>query len=487
MTPTAKGPGRARRVTSAGDETVDAIFHTSASSAISLFCGLAQALRLYDINNAMVIQVLGELLDTAKKFSRLTGEQLSLSLVDRSFFVNRRLVRMTFADYKKAQALRALWTGIGVGEVTLPAEPSLTGMQEFAGKLAGAIQAGRSEELTSQAWGDVISRPLAAHEAEEAAWGDLAVRTYVALLVMTRQLVAAIEAGRRPPMLQIKRILQALVDRSERFEALLIATARRMSARGELAVHLANTCLYSLSLGRRLQMGRAQLIALATGALFHDLPKASLKDATLNGIERPEALQEKDRERVGLHWIAQSQHVLALAGLSDESLARLVVLFEAQLEFTRGDLYGPAREGLPDLSLLSRVIAVADAFDTWTWGRPGRDPRTPHQAMMAVCDGAGRRFEPALARMLVELFGFYPPGCAVLLSTGETAIVTEAREEGDPERPAAAIVVDAEGNPVEPPQLIELQQDPKREVLWSLEAERLGLNPIACLTALAHR
>jgi HD-GYP domain-containing protein (c-di-GMP phosphodiesterase class II) len=477
---------RKRRVTSTGDDAIDALYHGSATAAIGLFCGLTQALRLYDINNATVIQVLGDLLDVAKRFGLQIGEPLGLSLVDRSFFVNRRLVRMTFADYKKAQTLRALWTSIGVGEIVLPVAPTMNGLQEFAGKLSAAIQAGRSEELTSQPWGDVVSRPLLAYEAEEATWGDLAVRTYVALLVTVRQLVASVEARQRPPMLQLKRILQGLVDRSERFEALLFATARRLSSRNELAVHLANVCLYSLALGRRLQLPRSQLMALATGALFHDLPKASLKDSTLNGIERPEALAEKDRERVGLHWIAQTQHVLALAGLSDESLARLVVLFEAQLEFTRKDLYGAPGEGLPDLSLLSRVIAVADAFDTWTWGRPGRDPRTPHQAMMAVLDGAGRRFEPALVRLLLEIVGFYAPGCAVLLATGETAVVTEAREEGDPERPAAALVVDAQGNPLEP-QVVELQHDPRREVVWSLEADRLALNPIACLAAVAPR
>jgi hypothetical protein len=455
--PPATGAPRKRRVTNTGEDALDAVFHGSATSAIGLFCGLAQALKLYDINNSMVVQVLGELLDISKAFARQVGEPLSISLVDRSFFVNRRLVRLTFADYKKAQTLRALWTSIGVGELVLPADPSLIGMQAFAGKLSAAIQAGRNEELTSQAWGDVICRPLSAYEAEEASFGEVAIRTYVALLVMVRQLIAAVEGSRRPPMLQIKRILQGLVDRSDRFESLLFATARRMNARGELAVHLSNVCLYSISLGRRLQMRRSQLIALAIGALFH----------------------------VGLHWIAQVQHVLALAGLSDESLARLVVLFEAQLEFTRGDLYGAAREGLPDLSFLSRVIAVADAFDTWTWGRPGRDPRTPHQAMMALLDGAGRRFEPVVVRMALEILGFYPPGCAVLLANGETAVVTEAREEGDPEAPAVAIVLDAQGRPLAHPMVLELQQNADREVLWSLEADRLGLNPLACLTAVA--
>jgi HD-GYP domain-containing protein (c-di-GMP phosphodiesterase class II) len=63
--------------------------------------------------------------------------------------------------------------------------------------------------------------------------------------------------------------------------------------------------------------------------------------------------------------------------------------------------------GIPgeDIPLLSRIIAVADAFDVMTRGTPYRPARSKDDALREVKEQAGRQFDPKIAALLLEIRG----------------------------------------------------------------------------------
>jgi hypothetical protein len=218
-------------------------------------------------------------------------------------------------------------------------------------------------------------------------------------------------------------------------------------------------------------------------ALFHDLPKAGLKDSTLNSLEHPQTIPVEERPRVELHWLSTMERMVSLGGLSDEMLARLVVLYESQLEFSRDDLYraiaaSEGEGGLPPRSLFSQIITLCNLFDTLTWARQGKETVTSHRAMVALLGQAGAQFDPALAALLVQTVGVYPTGTAVLLGSGEIAVVTGQGD--DPERPGVRVVVAPRGEVADGPDL-DLVQHPDSRVLWPVKAGPLQINAVNCL------
>jgi hypothetical protein len=402
-------------------------------------------------------------------------------MVGFSVFLNRRLARLDFNQYRKALQLQRVWEAMGIDEMTFDTDLTEAGMQEFAGAYSRAVQdAVALPSLLAQPWGGVTIRKVMRDDTagEQRDPYDYTMRVYCALVTLTRSLIRQFQAGQPMPLLRIKRTLQVLVGQLESRPGMLLALTGTPVLRMELATHLVNTAVLVMLIGQRAGLGRPTLMGLATSALLHDLPKGGLKEGTLNSLEHPSSIPAEERPRVDLHWLSTLQRVVHLGGFSDEMLARLVVLYESQLEFSRGDLY--AHVG--DLSggghsFFSQIISMCNLFDTLTWARQGKETVTPHRAMVALLSQAGAQLEPSLVSLFLEIVGLYPTGSLVLLSTNEIGLVTLPNPE-DRERPMVHLVVDAQGQPVDGPR-VDLSRDPSRQVLWPLKAAPLRINPVA--------
>ena len=463
------------------EEQLAALQQQLAVELVGQLCGLEQAGRLYDINNDMVSKLIEEMLATVTRFARGSGEPMVLTLVGYSVFVNRRLVRLDFADYRRAQHLKRFWENFGIGEIRFPEQTTRQGLTELVSLLFQAMgDPHMRPALFSRDPGGVKLMPTAGEDrpGERQDPHLFTIRVYCALLALTRKMEERVRAGKRPPMLRIKRTLQVVVDLLEGQESLVLALTRLPSFRNDLAGHLVGTAVVALALGRRLGLGRMDLMALGTAALLHDLPKAGLKDDALNQLEVPAAVPAEDRQRVEGLWLKVLRRVVDLGGFNEETLARLTVMFESQLEFARTDLYA-ASSGL---SPYARIIAICDLYDTVAWRRAGKRQRTDHYAVMTVLQSAAGgqvpHLEPPLAAALLQTVGLYPVGSPLLLQTGEIAVVT-GNETGDPERPEVHLVFDAQGRAVDGPEL-DLVQERSRQVLWPLALGPLGVNPAVC-------
>jgi HD-GYP domain-containing protein (c-di-GMP phosphodiesterase class II) len=460
-----------------------AIQQSLAVELIGHLCALEQAGRLYDINNSMVQKVLQETLTTVHNFAQATGAGTELSIAGHSVFVNRHLVRPSFAEYRRAEQLRTFWDQFGIGEIRLPPDVDYQGLVEFATLLFAAMNDPHLRpSLFSREPGGIQLRPADADDrpGERADPHQFTIRVFCALLALTQYMEERVRAGRRPPMLRIKRTLQVIVDLLDGEEQLLLTLTRSPEFRGGLPGHLVGTTVLALAVGRRLGMTRSNLMALGTASLFHDLPKAGLKDEALNQLEQPATVPAEDRRRVEHLWLKVLRRVVDLGSFGEEMLARLAVLYESQLEFARPDLFPQQQqEGqLERLSLFSRIIAICDLYDTMAWRRQGKRQRTGHYAMMTLVQTAvAGKADLAITATLVDVVGLFPVGTPLLLSTGEVVVVT--RPTGNLERPEVHMIYDARGTPVDGP-VIDLTQDTSRNVLWPLTTEPLGINPVAC-------
>jgi HD-GYP domain-containing protein (c-di-GMP phosphodiesterase class II) len=242
----------------------------------------------------------------------------------------------------------------------------------------------------------------------------------------------------RAKLRRARRAVQGVVDSFLEDEQAVLALAQIRGFDVKLFHHSLNVCVYALLIGQRLRMSRRQLAELGLAALFHDLGKTAPDGGPPEEVERRHP--------------ARGARMLLDEGTTHEGMLKAAIAaFEHHV--------GHDRKGFPaidhDPHLVSRIVAVADAYDALTVAPPPLAPPDALARMLARTD-----LDPLLLRVFVNALGFYPVGSIVQLSTGEYAIVS-----GPPatqlwlDRPCVRIVKRGDGV-LEPDAVLDLSAAP---------------------------
>jgi putative nucleotidyltransferase with HDIG domain len=144
---------------------------------------------------------------------------------------------------------------------------------------------------------------------------------------------------------------------------------------------------------RRLGLSDHERRRVHYAALLCDIGKTRIHPSLLNTIGR---YQPEARRQMEAHT------VLGVEMLKPITLfAELLPLIHSHHERWDGKGY-PAGLAGEDIPLGARVIAVADAFDAMTHGRPYAPAKTPEDALGELEKGAGTQFDAQIVAFFVE-------------------------------------------------------------------------------------
>ena len=161
--------------------------------------------------------------------------------------------------------------------------------------------------------------------------------------------------------------------------------------RPDMHVRLRDIGELALDVGRELRMGPEGLDEVARAAELHDVGKIAVPDAIL---DKPGPLDPVEWSFMRRHPLIGERILLAAPAL--RPVARLV---RASHERWDGGGYPDGLRG-DEIPLGARVVAVCDAFDAMTSGRPYREPVSEQDAIGELRRCAGSQFDP----MVVEAF-----------------------------------------------------------------------------------
>lgn len=212
--------------------------------------------------------------------------------------------------------------------------------------------------------------------------------------------------------------------------------------------HSLNVMLLSLMLAKELKAPPEAARLLGLAALFHDAGKADVpehivrKMPPLSKIEQA-ALQEH---------CAYGVNIGRRLGLSPEGLT----IIEQHHEYVDGSGYPKGLKG-PQLSMLSKIVAVVNVYDNLCNPINPARAMTPHEALSLMYAQQRNRFEALPLSTFIRCMGVYPPGTVVVLSNDTVGIVVAVNSTRplkptvliyDPDVPKhEAIVVDLEQEP----------------------------------------
>jgi diguanylate cyclase (GGDEF)-like protein/putative nucleotidyltransferase with HDIG domain len=193
-----------------------------------------------------------------------------------------------------------------------------------------------------------------------------------------------------------------LLDPAERLERIrrgdhlstVRALASAVDARDPYAPEHSRTVAHSAAkLAREIGLSEERTALVETAALLHDIGKLAVDDRVLS---TPHLLTQAERERIQDHPVF-GERILRSAGVDE-------ILPWVRHHHERWD-----GSGYPDglqaekIPIEARIIAIADAYEVMTSGRPYQPALSHHAALRHIELEAGSHFDPSLASAFVRI------------------------------------------------------------------------------------
>jgi putative nucleotidyltransferase with HDIG domain len=183
--------------------------------------------------------------------------------------------------------------------------------------------------------------------------------------------------------------LAAAMVRQERanvsFATALVATLDERDR--YTAGHSTAVATYAREIAARLGMSEGETQMAHLCGLVHDIGKVGLPPGLL---EKPGPLTLDERRLMEKHPVIGERILEKVADY--EEIARIVRHHHERID---GNGY-PDRLVDDEIPLLSRIIAVADAYDAMTSDRPYRDAMPSHVARLRIAQAVGTQFDTAV-------------------------------------------------------------------------------------------
>jgi putative nucleotidyltransferase with HDIG domain len=150
------------------------------------------------------------------------------------------------------------------------------------------------------------------------------------------------------------------------------------------AGHSAAVAVYARDIATRLGLSEEDQQLAHLCGLVHDIGKVGLPAGLL---EKPGALTLEERRRMEEHSVIGERILAKVENYSE--IARVVRHHHERMD---GNGY-PDRLRSDEIPLVSRIIAVADAYNAMTSGRPYRDAMPSRVARFRLAQAAGTQFD----------------------------------------------------------------------------------------------
>jgi len=458
--PDAKRPSMMETV-----QTTDGFLRHAGRDFLVVLYTAFRSLKLYPLENTQTQKALDDLTATTKHLMDVERE-IEIRLQGEFIFVNSTRLRLDLDNYASFSHILNVLSQCGIGAVRIDEGVDRKQLQIFVSLLlAFAAREANPNKLFELAQklvdGGVsfisVEPPLEAEEdvEEEERQKEAAKRTYARSVAVTKEVINSIRMGRTANVKKVKRAVQAIVDQVLNNESSLVGLTTLRDYDEYTFTHSVNVTIFSVALGRKLGLTKLQLYDLGMAALFHDVGKSRVPLEVLN---KQGGLSDEEWRIMQAHpWLGVLT-LFGLRGYGEIPYRGMIVAYEHHM---KTDLTGYPKSVRPrDLSIYSKVIAVADGFDAATSRRVYQTvPLQPDQVLKEMWDNPRRGYDPVIVKAFINLIGIYPVGTCVILDTYEVAIVHAANPDvAHVHRPIVRVVTTPEGALLTPGTVVDLAQ-----------------------------
>jgi putative nucleotidyltransferase with HDIG domain len=193
----------------------------------------------------------------------------------------------------------------------------------------------------------------------------------------------------------LKDVSGAYRELDEVHNGLILVLANAIDAKSPWTQgHSERVSRYALRLADSLGLSQREQAKLRTAALLHDVGKIGMLDSLLN---KPSGLTNDEYEVMKLHPNKSADILIPIPRLGE-----IIDIVRYHHEHYDGTGY-PRGLKAADIPLMSRVLCIADSFDSMTADRPYRSSLGREYAIKELRACAGTHFDPALTEVFIKL------------------------------------------------------------------------------------
>jgi HD-GYP domain-containing protein (c-di-GMP phosphodiesterase class II) len=251
---------------------------------------------------------------------------------------------------------------------------------------------------------------------------------------------------------EIKESVTRLTDSVVRNPDALLLVTRLREKSAQVHARALQVSIYLMVFGRFLELAREELELLGLLGLLQDVGKTKLPAGLL---EKSTPLTPEENELAKQHVEFSAEILRATPGIH-ERLPALVTLHHERQD---GTGYPRGLKG-DQIGLYGSMAAIADSFDALTAARPYAEALSPSSALSFLYKERGSGFHADLVEQFIQCVGVFPVGSVVELNSGEIGIVI-TQNLVRRLKPRVMVVLDAQGHPLRPHKILDLDKDPK--------------------------
>lgn len=261
--------------------------------------------------------------------------------------------------------------------------------------------------------------------------------SYVSFLGMIKELLSDIGAKRPVDTDKIRALsLSIITEVGKKSSDFIRLILRGDLVQNELNHSSLNCAIISANMGIKINLAPEKLQNLVMGALLHDVGMLRIPQEIIKKTSNLEKGELADMRTHPLH----SYKIIFNELRMNKDIAIVALQHHERWD---GDGY-PRHISGKDISPLSQIVSIADAFEAMISERSYRNSIIGYQAMKNILGDNSRRFDPEITKMFIRSMGIYPLGSIVLMSDGSVGRVVSISDDA-PLRPEVIVLVDKDG------------------------------------------
>ncbi|AFS77759.1 HD domain-containing metal dependent phosphohydrolase [Gottschalkia acidurici 9a] len=175
--------------------------------------------------------------------------------------------------------------------------------------------------------------------------------------------------------------------------------------------HSINVALYSMLLGKWLNLSEDSIESLVKSAVLHDIGKSKIDESILN---KPGTLSDEEFEEIKKHTTYGYNICQNFENISDE-VKNGILMHHERIDGTGYPM------GLKDqdISLFAKIIGICDVYDAITSERAYREKSTPFDTFNELIDIGYDKLDTKIMLIFLNNIGSLYIGSKVKMNTGE--------------------------------------------------------------------
>ena len=463
MSQTTNGSGETTAPTAKdGPDIHDAALRVRGRSFLLALYKVLRSIKLYPMGNAQVRGSLDELASSTSDILKVDGG-LRVRISGEILYVNDVRLRLEVDNFASFGHVIRAFSQAGIGGLLVDTSPGQQEWKTFVAQLLHFEPKADSEDRVERFRRLIRKRGVRHIRVEPPSQGDpelddesarklAAKRTYEQSVSVTKDLFESARMGRTPRLRHITHAVQGIVDQVLNNEVTMMGLSTLRGYDDYTYTNAVNVCIFCIAIGRRLGLSKSRLFDLGMAALLHDIGKSRID---VDIIMKEGTLTTEDLNKLQAHTWLGALSTFGLRQFGEIPLRGMITAYEHHMKV---DLSGYPKGRRPrELSVFSKIVAVADAYNSATTARSHAGAKSPDVVLREMWEDPRYGHDPVLVKALINLLGIYPVGTCVILDTLEIGLVHAANSDATQiDRPIVRVLGDGSGSWLTDPPLVDL-------------------------------